>query len=531
VVQRQTQTEDYWVEKFQVEQADIDHLYNVLLETEAPLTIDEMALVLVRYRVANEDARLARESMRGGVYRPDKHYETGDEIAFPALGYISGKVVDSRPGENPEYGDFTVIKVEFSDGRKLEFASELPADHSLTLQESEETVTDETLLSPEQIFIEYGGSVADALEEHLEEHEDLVRLAGYWFPRSLLAEINAGHLNLAEAVLDMNGGGPMATSAILEQIGVLDGISDRLAEFSMNYGLQQDERFDEVGPAGQVMWYLMRMEPPEVLEPPPRLAYSLIPYDSSLLTPELRDLELEIGDEHSEIPTRRRAPRPPSVTVTLTYGHHRAGTLPLSLQLRKMFPTAYVAPRVRFTLVDAESGEEMPAWVVRSGGYVYGLADWLRQQEIPVGGYLIIKRTDDPGRVLIDYARRRPRKEWIPTAYVENQRLRFENRQWALGCDYDDLVIIGIDDPEALDSLWQRVTQADIPLERLMLDLARELGTLMPQGNVHAKTLYSAINLIRRCPPGPIFAILAGSPYFEHVGGHYWRLSDQTQGV
>jgi len=31
--------------------------------------------------------------------------------------------------------------------------------------------------------------------------------------------------------------------------------------------------------------------------------------------------------------------------------------------------------------------------------------------------------------------------------------------------------------------------------------------------------------VIRRCPPGPIFASLVAYPEFEHVGGPYWRLS------
>ena len=46
--------------------------------------------------------------------------------------------------------------------------------------------------------------------------------------------------------------------------------------------------------------------------------------------------------------------------------------------MRHLFPTAYEAPRVRFTLVDGESGQKFPAWVVRQHRYVYGLADWYR---------------------------------------------------------------------------------------------------------------------------------------------------------
>jgi hypothetical protein len=532
VLQRRTQTEKYWVEDFRIEPADIDHLYNVLLENETPLSADEMALVLVRYRAKEEEAALARKARPGNVYQPGDHYDIGDEIVFPALGYVAGKVVSSRPGSNPDHGEFTVIEVEVGGKRTLEFACDLAGEDLLSLEEEEDVAVDEALMSPEQIFIEYGGEVADALEEHLAEHEDLVRLAGRWFPRSLLVEVHVGHLNLAEAVLDMAGGGPMTTPEILEQIGMLEGVNERLAEFSMNYALLEDDRFDEVGPAGRVLWYLVRMEPDEVLNPPPRLAYTPVPYADDRLTPELRELELEIGDEHSEVPTeRRRLPPPESVTVTLTYAHHVAGTLPLSPQLRKMFPTAYQAPRIRFTLVDAESDERMPAWVVRTDGYVCGLADWFGQHEIPVGGYLTIQQADHPEEVLIDYARRKPRKEWVLTAFVEDGRLRFENRQKPIGCEYDDLMIVDVEDPEAVDVLWRRFTKGNTSLEQLMQDVCRELTTLTPQGHIHAKTLYSALNLIRRCPPGPIFATLVESPRFEHVGGLYWRLSDEPQGA
>jgi hypothetical protein len=524
VTQRQTQMEQYWVDEFQVRQADLDYLYNLLLERETPLSVDEMALALVRYRFMREEAVAAKQTHIGNVYKPGQHYEVGDEIAFSALNYRVGKVVDTRPGENADYGDFSVLKVEFENAKVLEFAADLKNPHALSVDEEETDVSEGDLLSPEEIFIEYGGYVSTALLERLSDHEDLVRLAGRWFPRSLLADINVGHLNLAEAVLDMVEGGPLPTNEIVAQLGVMEEVNPRLAEFSLNYGLQQDERFDEVGPAGQVLWFLRRMEPPEVQKPPERLVYQPISYDPGLLSTELRELETAIGDEHSAIPVQR-GPRPQSIVVTLTYPHRRAGTLPLSSRLRLMFPTAYETPHIRFTLVDAESGDDIPAWVVRSGGYVYGLSEWFAVHDLPVGGYLTIQRTDVPGRVQINYARRKPRIEWARTAYVENNRLRFENRKRSIGSDHDDLMIIDVEDPDEIDALWMRVTERSTSLETIMEDVLRQLAPLSQQGHVHASTLYSAVNLVRRCPPGPIFAHLVAQPQFEHVGGAYWRIA------
>jgi hypothetical protein len=57
----------------------------------------------------------------------------------------------------------------------------------------------------------------------------------------------------------------------MEQIGAPDGVSRNLLEFSLNYALQEDGRFDEVGPAGEVLWCLKRLEPDEVQQPPAAL--------------------------------------------------------------------------------------------------------------------------------------------------------------------------------------------------------------------------------------------------------------------
>jgi hypothetical protein len=517
-----TQAEQYWVDGFEITQADIDHLYSVLLERETPLSVDEMALIVVRYRVQHEQSSSRAPAVAGNAYRPMNQYAVGDEVVFPIEGGMVGKVVGVRPGNNPEAGEFSVLEVDI-DGTRHEFAADLKTEHVLNEDREEPDEPEISGLTPEDIFIEYGGEVATALEERLSKQDDLVRLAGRWFPKSLLADVNIGHLNLAEAVLDMSSGGPLSTPEIIEQMGLLDESNERLAEFSMNYGLQRDDRFDEVGPAGQVLWYLKRMEPAEVLTPPSRLAYSPINFDRNLLPADLQELEIEIGDEHSDVP-QKRAPRPQSVTLLLTYPHKRAGTVPLSPQLRLMFPTAYEAPRICFTLIDAESEQEMPAWVVRPGGYVYGLKEWFAEHEVPVGGYLTVQRTEDPSRVKISYARRKARIEWVRTALVEQSRLVFENRKLSIPSEYDDLMVLAVEDPDSVDTVWDRATQTNVPLLTIVQDMCRQLAPLGPQGTVHAKTLYSAVNLLRRCPPGPIFSLLARSGEFENAGGPYWRL-------
>jgi hypothetical protein len=76
---------------------------------------------------------------------------------------------------------------------------------------------------------------------------------------------------------------------------------------------------------------------------------------------------------------------------------------------------------------------------------------------------------------------------------------------------------------EALDKLGSQHYRNSTPLHTLMSELIRELAVFSPQRHVHAITLYSAVNMLRRCPPGPVFATLATHPDFVHVGGPYWQ--------
>ncbi|RPI67795.1 MAG: hypothetical protein EHM38_09375 [Geobacteraceae bacterium] len=132
-----------------------------------------------------------------------------------------------------------------------------------------------------------------------------------------------------------------------------EGVNPKLAEFSLNLALQEDGRFDEVGPAGEVLWCLYRLEPEGVREVPLHLWYSPIEYDASVLDEKMVALEKQLDDELSEVEeTEHEELR--EVTISLIYPHLRAGTLPLSNRVHSLMPTAYESPRVRFTLVDGK---------------------------------------------------------------------------------------------------------------------------------------------------------------------------------
>ena len=221
-----------------------------------------------------------------------------------------------------------------------------------------------------------------------------VKIAGRWFPRSLLIDINQGQLNLAEAVLDMAGGEPLPTESLTRDIELPNGINPKLADFSLNYALQNDDRFDEVGPAGQVLWSLRRLQPDFVREVPLPLRYEEVEHHRNSLTVEMAALESQLDDELTPMNESDTQGRIDSLTITLIYPHLRAGTLPMSARARALFPTAYESPRVRFTLVDGRTRQRIPAWVVRNHGYVFGLREWYKSHQLIPGSLVQVRRGD-----------------------------------------------------------------------------------------------------------------------------------------
>jgi hypothetical protein len=524
LLQYQTETEQYWTENFHITDEDIEYIFSVFLEDEKPLSSQEIAHRLIKHRIDQETQMLRRQIERGEIFQPQNTYSIGQNLVFPALNYNAGEIIGLRPGNNPDYGDFTVIQVDFGGGKTREFAAELKAPHALNLETgtSLQNVTNQTA-TIDTVLRDYGDDIVYMVEDRLHEEKDIVHFGGRWFLRSLLADVEIAHLHLAEAALFMYEGGPLDTSTILKEIDLPREVNPRLQAFSLDYALFHDDRFDEIGPAGKVLWFLKELEPEEVNVVPERLKYEPIDYNWRLLSDELTALEQEIDDEFSNL----RSPAQPasSVTFSLNFPHRRSGTLPLSSRLRHLFPTAYEAPHILMTIIDGQTNEEMRGWVVREHRYVYGLSDFYRRHKLPVGAYITVRSTDDPSRVIVDFASHKPRTEWIRVAVIgSDEKLHFENQKRGIGAEYDELMVLGAEDLKAIDSYWISSTNTSRNLSDIMRDVMSDLARLSPQRTVHAKTLYSAVNSIRRYPPGPIFATLVARSEFEHVGGPYWRL-------
>ncbi|MGL4651738.1 MAG: hypothetical protein ACRC1H_20185, partial [Caldilineaceae bacterium] len=347
-------------------------------------------------------------------------------------------------------------------GAPREFAFELPdhplgaGDGAMTSLPGGHNLTRELVLAAARRDLE--GKV----EEALRANKDLVSMAGQWFLRSLMLDVNEGHLNLAEAVLDINDGGPLETSHLLADIGGLGSAAPDLQVFSMNDALNRDDRFDEVGPSGKVFWTLKRLEPAEVLTTPAPLRPARAEYEPDLLSAEMWALVEEIRDEWSDLESTAVEGEP--VTINLIYPHRRAGTLPLNEDMQQVFPTARRTPRIALTLVDGQDGEQFHGWVVRQDRYVFGLAPIYRKHRLPVGVAITVQPGDEPGKVIIGFNAHRPRTEYVPIIVPKDGRISFDYQKRAIGAAYDDQMILGADDVAAVDELFQAAQQGRRPL-------------------------------------------------------------------
>jgi len=510
---------EYW-ENFTVNNEDLEFLYNHLLEIEIPQTTSKLLYAIINNRINNIKSDLLKHrSSQGEIYKPESTYNINDKIVFPKFDWKIGKVIGKRPGINPDIDDFDVIEVEFDDYTKKYFASR-HSNH--LLNDAQDINNNDPNLKIEKVLNNFNNILLSQVSISLEKNQDLVQIAGKWFPKSLLIDINVGYLNLAEAVLDMETGGPLTTQYILEQIDLPTDTNAKLSEFSMNFALQEDERFDEVGPAGKTLWFLKRLEPNKVLDTPLHLKNICnYQYDYENIAQYIEILDNQIYDE---LDLMKYDDEIDQISLSLIYPHWRNGTLPLSNRINTFFPTAYEAPRVQFTLIDSEDNSKYSGWVVRSSKYVYGLEEWYKDKELIPGSLINIQRGQSPGEVLIKVIKRRSTREWIRTALVGTDgEIVFATLKQMVSADFNERMVIAVPDIDAIDNLWN--SYKNVNLENIIQKFLRELVKLNPQGHVHALEIYSAVNLVKRCPPGPILDILFSSPWSKHFGDLYFHLN------
>jgi hypothetical protein len=146
------------------------------------------------------------------------------------------------------------------------------------------------------------------------------------------------------------------------------------------------------------------------------------------------------------------------------------------------------------------------------------------------GSLIRVKHGKNPGEVIVQCDSQRGSREWIRTVLVGSDGgIVFAMLKQIVTAAYDERMAIAIPDPEGLDVAWKQIQKDRIPFEKIVVNTVRDLVKLNPQSHVHASELYAAVNILRRCPPGPILALLASRPWFIHVGDLHYRFDDSEK--
>ncbi len=525
MIRRKTQDIDYWIHEYEVDEADHEFIYDLLAESDAPISTEDLALAIIRRHSEQEENFLRNELAKATIYDPRDAYEVGDVIYFPAFDLRKGEVTAIRSGNNPEHGEFDVITVSLEGEKKPRaFAARLQTPHKLNRDGEVDLLLDEELLTPEGILEMTGDALVTKLEKHLAENTDyFVRAGRAWLTTDQLIPVNIGHLNIAEALIEMEGA-PVTTEKLLEQVDLDPDMSQSIRVFSLDMAMQHDDRFVRVDLGGQTGWYLRRLMPDAAVTIPDVLRYEPVDYDRSLLNVELLQVEYELQDEWSDTPEPEEdEEKPQSAVFILIYPHYAAGTMPLTPTIRRMISPASNGVTA-ITLVDGRWGSKMPGWVVHEGRYIAGLGDWYKEHKLPVGARILFQPTGNPNEYLIDFKPQRAKRHWVRLALVQGRKLVFQAQQKAINVDVDDQVLLSVGDPAAIEDLRQMVELEEYSVEDLVALIMPELVRMSPQSTAHVKSLYSAVNLVRRLPPGPIFAALVQIPGATDTGSGFWSL-------
>jgi hypothetical protein len=238
---------EYWIEDFQPTADELDALKSAMLDTMAPAPIENLAGQLIRGRV--EQALSARKKAadgKGVPYLPSDSYEKGQTLIFPALEGAKGKITAVRKGNNPMYGKYQVIQVDL-EGQEREFASGIGWEHELSAAQAD--------LDADLLVDHYASVIAPQLRERLGSEGDWQNTGNLWVLSALVPDVNAGHRNLAEAIL-MLANEPLPAEKLLEEIDLDPSAPAETRRLALELALNEDERFRNVGAIESPLWTL-----------------------------------------------------------------------------------------------------------------------------------------------------------------------------------------------------------------------------------------------------------------------------------
>ena len=94
-----------------------------------------------------------------------------------------------------------------------------------------------------------------------------------------------------------------------------------------------------------------------------------------------------------------------------------------------------------------------------------------------------------------------------------------------VGCEYDEQIIVAETEKEPLDTLRKQMQDNNTPLTTIVEQVMLELARLSSTGSVHAKSVYSGVNMVRRATPGLVFYSMISNRRIREVGNGEFAIS------
>ncbi|NLV74814.1 MAG: hypothetical protein GXY52_09065 [Chloroflexi bacterium] len=525
----QTQTLEFWRDEFQVSEGDRDLVTGQILEASRPLSIEALAGAIISHRYQNEREAAATLATSGDIYQPQGTYEVGQRLIFTAFDFARGRVLSLREGRNPKYGPFNVMQVQFEDKRPdAAFVCDFPYEHALNVPLDQLVGKSDDSVSEEDLIADFSPYVADKLKAVLVKNREFVTFEDVWFLRELLPEMGIGVLNLAEAMIDL-AQHPLPEEEILQGINLELAASPEAQRFALNLALGKDERFVNVASSERPLWQLRAVMPAAVFERPWILVPAQRTQGSELIGSTMLELVEQIGDELDIVPGATSGSD--EVLVELNFPHLYAGTLPVNERLLESVPDRS-ARYVAIKLIESRSGQTFDAWLCPAEGYIAGLEDWYKRVRMCVGGMITLTSAAEPLSWNIAITPVRGKKsEWICSASVSDGTLTLQNQRVALEIKADRNMVIDVPKWDAVANAMRASEENSTPLSAIVMHVFTELAKLSSNRTVHAKSIYSAANMVRRVSAVAVFAELTRRACYSPLGGGFWALDSAQQKV
>jgi hypothetical protein len=96
-------------------------------------------------------------------------------------------------------------------------------------------------------------------------------------------------------------------------------------------------------------------------------------------------------------------------------------------------------------------------------------------------------------------------------------------------CDRE--MLVDVPDREAIAQVMSQMDAERVPLRGLVRMAFQELAKLSAENTVHAKGIYSVVNLLRRTSAVPVFAELTRNAGYDPVGNGLWTYTSSLDGT